>query len=165
MDYLPGTPPRSFGRSASSANVTRAAGNPVAAPGVPTTEEIPRAAERMGWQQPRPIGVPHLPRRDDSRNNSYCKSCRVIGHSKANCWQGMICDRCHQTGHPTRLCMCRPCSKCGDGFHREGLFADYKTLKAVRELVRQGALRDVPEGLLQELLQGSQMKSETSLND
>ncbi|KAG3117408.1 hypothetical protein PI124_g16557 [Phytophthora idaei] len=89
VDYLPGTLPPSFGRSASSekANVARAAGNSVAAARAPTTEEKIRAAERMGGARHGRLECLN-PRGEMTQNNSYCENCRVFGHYKANRWQG-----------------------------------------------------------------------------
>ncbi|EGZ13889.1 hypothetical protein PHYSODRAFT_335598 [Phytophthora sojae] len=66
--YLPGTPPPSMGRTVTSEKINEAQASEtiVQVPRPPTTEEVFRAAEQMGWRPPIPQARPPSPYRDNS---------------------------------------------------------------------------------------------------
>ncbi|EGZ23459.1 hypothetical protein PHYSODRAFT_324671 [Phytophthora sojae] len=83
----PGTPPPVSSRPTATVNIARIPEAPVPTPRAPTTEEIFRAVEQMGWRPPLPPAPPQSPRRD---NNVFCEKCRAFGHSAQYCWQDAV---------------------------------------------------------------------------
>ncbi|EGZ23671.1 hypothetical protein PHYSODRAFT_482055 [Phytophthora sojae] len=118
------------------------------------TKEIYRVLDAEGWRPPPQFGNadlrsgnpdlrsrPMSPRSSNSPWQMTCENCGGFGHSKESCWADLICDRCHQQGHPTDACRTNPCPGCNQ-FHRGFSCEDWRAIQAVKKMHRQGALYD-----------------------
>ncbi|POM68627.1 Hypothetical protein PHPALM_15194 [Phytophthora palmivora] len=85
--------------------------------------------------------------------DKFCEKYRKWGHPEEDCWKDRKCDRCLEIGHPTHMCRTQPCENCGK-MHLGKPCEDWKTLEAVTKLARQGALKDMPNQILDKLLGG-----------
>ncbi|EGZ27096.1 hypothetical protein PHYSODRAFT_472956 [Phytophthora sojae] len=94
--------------------------------------------------------APQSPRRSNPDWNEFCEQCERPGHRQENCWIDIVCDRCHRRGHPMRVCKVNPCRIC-ERFH-EGPCELMKTIEALKKLAQDGALKDIPQNLLDQLL-------------
>ncbi|GMF15258.1 unnamed protein product [Phytophthora fragariaefolia] len=119
------------------------------------TKEIYRVLDAEGWRPPPQFGNadvrsgnpdlrsrPMSPRSSNSPWQRTCENSRRIGHSKENCWADLICDRCHQQGHPTEACRANPCPGCNQ-LHRGFSCEDWRAIQAMKKITRQGALNDL----------------------
>ncbi|POM64949.1 Hypothetical protein PHPALM_19450, partial [Phytophthora palmivora] len=135
----------------------------------PVTNEVYRVMGDMGWRPP-----PHSPsgssgqgfhqRRPENGGywNKFCERCQRPGHSEEDCWRDITCDRCQEKGHPSRMCRAPPCEVCGK-LHPGKPCEDLKTLETLKQLARQGALKDMPNHLRERLL-GDEADSGKPLN-
>ncbi|POM67494.1 Hypothetical protein PHPALM_16495, partial [Phytophthora palmivora] len=133
------------------------------------TNEVYRVTDDMGWRPP-----PHSPsgssgqgfhqRRPENGGywNKFCEKYQRPGHSEENCWRDITCDRCQEEGHPSRMCRAPSCEVCGK-LHPGKNCEDLKTLEALKQLARQGALKDMPNHL-REILLGEEADSGKPLN-
>jgi len=61
-----------------------------------------------------------------------------------------VCDRCSRLGHPAFACKVQPCNYC-EKFH-DGMCQEYQTFQAIKDLVRKGMLKDLPQSVRKLLL-------------
>ncbi|KAL4134289.1 hypothetical protein PRIC2_004598 [Phytophthora ramorum] len=128
------------------------------------SEAVFRAMENPGWRPPTSdFRSDRRQQRFGSPNASkFCDKCKEFGHLTENCWSDIECDRCHRMGHPTHLCRTRPCAICNQ-FH-EGKCEEWKAFQAIKNLARQGALKDLPSPVRKQLLEGKVDPGEQPLN-
>ncbi|KAK1932281.1 hypothetical protein P3T76_012275 [Phytophthora citrophthora] len=133
------------------------------------TNEVYRVMDNMGWRPPpqSPSGSSgqgfHQKRHENGGYwNKFCEKCQRSGHSEEDCWRDITCDRCQEKGHPSRMCRVPPCEVCGR-VHLGKPCEDLKTLEALKQLARQGALKDMPNHLREKLL-GDEADSGKPLN-
>ncbi|OWZ18239.1 hypothetical protein PHMEG_0007708 [Phytophthora megakarya] len=112
------------------------------------TSEVYRILENSGWRPPNSENR-SPPKTDFGRpqQTRHCDNCGEGSHSTEFCWANMECNRCHKKGHPVA-----PCSFCYK-FH-DGECYGLKTLQALKNLAKQGSLNDIPDHLLNQLLDG-----------
>ncbi|KAL3656361.1 hypothetical protein V7S43_018805 [Phytophthora oleae] len=122
------------------------------------TNEVYRVMDNMGWRPPpqSPTGSSgqgfHQMRRDNpSYWNKFCEKGNRWGHLEEECWRDVMCDRCLEKGHSSRMCQVPPCEACGK-VHPGRPCEDLKTLKTLKKQARQGALKNMPDHLLEKLL-------------
>ncbi|OWY97065.1 hypothetical protein PHMEG_00032497 [Phytophthora megakarya] len=89
-------------------------------------------------------------------------NCGEGSHSTEFCWADMECNRCHKKGHPAKYCKVDPCPFCYK-FH-DGECHGLKTLQALKNLTKQGSLNDIPDHLLNQLLDGHAESGTKPLN-
>ncbi|EGZ25055.1 hypothetical protein PHYSODRAFT_482570, partial [Phytophthora sojae] len=110
----------------------------------PPPEQQP-GASRFG-----PSSAPPSPRGSNSDWHEFCEKCERPGHRQENCWMDIVYDRCRRRGHPMRVCKTIPCRICGR-FH-DGLCGLAKTVEELKKLAQEGALKDIPKNILDQLL-------------
>ncbi|OWY98778.1 hypothetical protein PHMEG_00030370 [Phytophthora megakarya] len=118
------------------------------------TSEVYRIMENSGWRPPNSEYRPP-PKADFGRSQPtrHCDNCGEGSHSTEFCWADMECNRCHKKGHPAKYCKVDPCPFCYK-FH-DGECYGLKTLQALKKNpAKQGSLNDIPDHLLNQLLDG-----------
>jgi hypothetical protein len=111
-----------------------------------------RVMEHSGWRPAKPDDRPgwQSPRRENPDRNEFCPNCHKFGHKPDNCWKDIVCDRCSRLGHPAFACKAQPCNYC-EKFHDEKC-QEYQTFQAIKDLVRKGMLKDLPQSVRKLLL-------------
>jgi ribosomal protein L37E len=111
-----------------------------------------RVIKHSGWRSAKPDDRPgwQSPRRENPDRNEFCPNYHKFGHKPDNCWKDIVCDRCRRLGHPAFACKVQPCNYCGK-FHDEKCQA-YQTFQAIKDLVRKGMLKDLPQSVQKSLL-------------
>ncbi|OWZ08113.1 hypothetical protein PHMEG_00019399 [Phytophthora megakarya] len=117
------------------------------------TSEVYRILENSGWRPPN-SEYRSPPKADFGRPQQmrHCDNCGEGSHSTELCWADMECNRCHKKGHPVKYCKVDPCPFCYK-FH-DGEYYGLKTLQALKNLAKQRSLNDIPDHLLNQLLDG-----------
>ncbi|OWZ01466.1 hypothetical protein PHMEG_00027136 [Phytophthora megakarya] len=103
--------------------------------------EVFRVAENQHWKSPNPHPGQGATRPENW--DVFCEKCRKWGHPEANCWTGMISERCQGKGHPARVCTRTPCAECG-GFHGGISCEQWKAFQSVMTLAKQGNASESP---------------------
>ncbi|KAK1930513.1 Retrovirus-related Pol polyprotein from transposon 17.6 [Phytophthora citrophthora] len=123
----------------------------------PSADWTPTLTNEEGWTTWDGVHRPS-PRQDRQKRhenggywNKFCEKCQRSGHSEEDCWRDIMYDRCQERGHPSRMCRVPPCEVCGK-VHPGTPCEDLKTLEALKQLARQGALKDMPNHLREKLL-------------
>ncbi|OWZ01368.1 LOW QUALITY PROTEIN: hypothetical protein PHMEG_00027257 [Phytophthora megakarya] len=115
------------------------------------TSQVYRIMDSSGWRPPN-SEYRSPPNADFGRpqQTRHCDNCGEGSHSTEFCWADMECNRCHKKGHPAKYCKVDPCPFCCK-FH-DGERYGLKSLQALKNLAKQGSLNDIPDHILNQLL-------------